>query len=49
MNEIKITPEIKNLAKEYLEECPYLHNKEDSIYEGNTRQIKRQSDDGRES
>ena len=29
MNEqetIKITPEIKKLSKEYLEECPYLHN-----------------------
>lgn len=26
--EIKITSEIKKLAKEYLEECPYLHNKE---------------------
>lgn len=24
MSEIKNTPEIKNLAKEYTEECPYL-------------------------
>lgn len=25
-DDIKVTPEIKSLAKEYLEECPYLPN-----------------------
>lgn len=26
MTEIKITPELKKLAEEYREECPYLNN-----------------------
>lgn len=26
MSEIKVTPEIKNLAEEYSEKCPYLRD-----------------------